>query len=36
MRSMVAAMAGRVVHAVLHGVLHRAASQLPGRVALVM
>ena len=36
MRSMVAAMAGRVVHAVLHGVLHRAASQLPGRVALAI
>ena len=33
-RSMVATMAGRVVHVVLHGVLHRAASQLPGRVAL--
>ena len=35
-RSVVAMMAGRMVHAVLHGVLHRAASQLPGRVALAV
>ena len=35
-RSAVATTAGRVVHAVLHDVLHRAASQLPGRVALAI
>ena len=36
MRSVAATAAGRMVHAVLHGVLHRAASQLPGRVALAI
>ena len=35
-RSMAAMAAGRAVHAVLHGVLHRHASQLPGRVALAI
>lgn len=35
-RSSAAVMAGRVAHAVLHDVFHRAASQLPGRVALAI
>lgn len=35
-RSIVATTAGRAVHAILHGLLHRAASQLPGRVALAI
>lgn len=35
-RSSVATTAGRLVHAVLHTVLHRPATQLPGRVALAI
>lgn len=35
-RSVVATIAGRTTYAVLHGLLHRAGSQLPGRVALAI
>ena len=35
-RSGAATAAGRVVHALLHGVLHRTGAQLPGRVALAI
>lgn len=35
-RSGVATAAGRVVHVLLHGVLHRTGAQLPGRVALAI
>ena len=35
-RSIVATTAGRAVHAILHGLLHRAGSQLPGRMALAI
>lgn len=35
-RGIVATTAGRAVHAVLHSLLHRAGSQLPGRVALAI
>lgn len=35
-RSVAATAAGRLVHAVLHNLLHRAGTQLPGRVALAI